>query len=254
MAREEPDVAVLGAFAPAADVHVADARDRHDGAVDLQEQRAKLGRAVVVEVGEVDVCARHQQHDAGQAVRLAERADVPVVVRPERALGAARALAAVDAAFAVSRRLRCNRPLELARRHRPDEGPRVPLLDGRRAQRTVRALPELLRRLGHGAIVCGVEWPQRFYDRKAGIECPICAEGRPEETPHGVRFYTGGLTDVYLAKEGVQRGLSRVFFRGRHVVEPTELAHDEAARFWAEVMHAGRAIERVFEPVKMNYN
>jgi diadenosine tetraphosphate (Ap4A) HIT family hydrolase len=99
-----------------------------------------------------------------------------------------------------------------------------------------------------------MEWPQRFYDRKAGIDCPICVEGRPDETPHGIRFYTGELTDAYLSKGGVQRGLSHVYFRARHVVEPSELAPVEAAQFWAEVIVAGRAIEDVFEPVKMNYN
>jgi diadenosine tetraphosphate (Ap4A) HIT family hydrolase len=99
-----------------------------------------------------------------------------------------------------------------------------------------------------------MEWPQRFYDYKAGAGCPICADGRPDETPHGIRFYAGELADAYLSKEGVQRGLSRVFFRGRHVVEPTELTAEEAERFWAELLHVGRAIERVFEPVKMNYN
>ncbi|HZP71918.1 MAG TPA: HIT family protein [Gaiellaceae bacterium] len=99
-----------------------------------------------------------------------------------------------------------------------------------------------------------MEWPQRFYDRKAGIECPICVDGRPEETRYGIRFYAGELTDAYLFKAGVQRGLSHVYFHARHVVEPTELSADEATRFWAEVLHAGCAIERVFEPVKMNYN
>ncbi len=99
-----------------------------------------------------------------------------------------------------------------------------------------------------------MEWPQHFYDRKAGIDCPICDEGRPEETSHGIRFYAGELTDAYLWKGGVQRGLSHVYFRGRHVVEPTELAGAEAARFWAELMHVGRALEHVFEPVKLNYN
>jgi diadenosine tetraphosphate (Ap4A) HIT family hydrolase len=38
------------------------------------------------------------------------------------------------------------------------------------------------------------------------------------------------------------------------VVEPTELSADEAARFFAELLHVGRAIERVFGPVKMNYD
>jgi diadenosine tetraphosphate (Ap4A) HIT family hydrolase len=99
-----------------------------------------------------------------------------------------------------------------------------------------------------------VEWPARFYERQRGEGCSACAEGRPEETPHGVRFHAGELTDAYLYRGGVQRGLSHVYFRGRHVVEPTELEPAESARFWAEVLLAARALEQAFEPVKMNYD
>ncbi len=98
------------------------------------------------------------------------------------------------------------------------------------------------------------EWPDRFYARKRGEECPVCESGRPAETPGGIRFWHGELTDAYLARPGIQRGLAHVYYRGGHVVEPTELPAPEAARFWAELLHVGRAIERVFEPVKMNYN
>jgi diadenosine tetraphosphate (Ap4A) HIT family hydrolase len=99
-----------------------------------------------------------------------------------------------------------------------------------------------------------VEWPQRFYDLKRGEACPICAQGRPDETPHGIRFFTGELTDAYLHRGGIQRGLAHVYFRGRHVVEPTELDERESAEFWRELLIVGAAIERVFAPVKMNYD
>lgn len=99
-----------------------------------------------------------------------------------------------------------------------------------------------------------MQWPERFYARKRGDGCPICEQGRPDETAHGIRFWSGELTDAYLHRGGVQRGLSHVYFRGRHVVEPTELTAQEAMRFWAELLHAARAIETVFEPVKMNYD
>ena len=99
-----------------------------------------------------------------------------------------------------------------------------------------------------------MEWPRRFYDLKRGDGCPLCAEGRPDETRSGIRFFAGRVTDAYLSRGGVQRGLSHLYFRGRHVVEPTELSEDEATLFFAELLHAGRAIERVFEPVKMNYD
>jgi len=99
-----------------------------------------------------------------------------------------------------------------------------------------------------------MEWPERFYALKRGDGCPLCAEGRPDETRHGIRFFAGDVTDAYLHRGGVQRGLSHVYFRGRHVVEPTELTADESTRFWEELLVAAAAIEAVFAPVKLNYD
>jgi diadenosine tetraphosphate (Ap4A) HIT family hydrolase len=99
-----------------------------------------------------------------------------------------------------------------------------------------------------------VEWPAEFYALKRGEGCPMCAEGRPEETRHGVRFFAGEVADAYLQREDVQRGYSVVIWRGRHVAEPTELSEEEAAAYWREVLAVGRALERALEPVKVNYD
>jgi diadenosine tetraphosphate (Ap4A) HIT family hydrolase len=99
-----------------------------------------------------------------------------------------------------------------------------------------------------------VEWPRRFYDLKRGEGCPVCAEGRPDETRSGIRIFAGELTDAYLNRGGVQRGLTHVYWRGRHVVEPTELSEREASTFWRELLIVARALERALEPVKLNYN
>jgi diadenosine tetraphosphate (Ap4A) HIT family hydrolase len=98
-----------------------------------------------------------------------------------------------------------------------------------------------------------VEWPKEFYDLKGGEGCPMCEQGRPEETAHGARFFTGEVADAYLQKANIQRGYSVVIWRGRHVAEPTELSADEASQYWLEVLEAGRRIERL-EPVKLNYD
>jgi diadenosine tetraphosphate (Ap4A) HIT family hydrolase len=99
-----------------------------------------------------------------------------------------------------------------------------------------------------------VEWPERFYDLKRGTGCPICSEGRPDETAGGIRIFAGELTDAYLHRGGVQRGLTHVYWRGRHIVEPTELSEEEASAFWRELLIVGRALEDALEPVKLNYN
>ncbi len=82
----------------------------------------------------------------------------------------------------------------------------------------------------------------------------MCEQGRPEETPHGVRYFSGAVSDAYLVRAGIQRGLSVVIWRGRHVVEPTELTPAEAAAYGGEVLHVARALQAVLEPVKLNYD
>jgi diadenosine tetraphosphate (Ap4A) HIT family hydrolase len=99
-----------------------------------------------------------------------------------------------------------------------------------------------------------VEWPAEFYAQRAGVGCPLCAEGRPEETAHGVRFFAGEAADAYLVRADIQRGLSVVIWRGRHVAEPTELTDGEAAAYGTEVLRVGRALEEVLSPVKLNYD
>jgi diadenosine tetraphosphate (Ap4A) HIT family hydrolase len=82
----------------------------------------------------------------------------------------------------------------------------------------------------------------------------MCASGRPDEDEHGIRIHAGEVTDAYLQRAAVQRGYTIVIWRGRHVAEPTELTDDEAVAFWRELLHVGRGLERVLEPVKLNYD
>ena len=82
----------------------------------------------------------------------------------------------------------------------------------------------------------------------------MCAEGRPEETKYGARFFAGEVADAYLQRAGIQRGFTIVIWRGRHIAEPTELSADEAARYWLELMEVGRRLEARLEPVKLNYD
>ena len=80
----------------------------------------------------------------------------------------------------------------------------------------------------------------------------MCEQGRPEETPHGLRFYAGEVADAYLQREKLQHGYTVVIWRGRHVAEPTELSNEEATAYWLELLEVGRRLERR-APVKLNY-
>jgi diadenosine tetraphosphate (Ap4A) HIT family hydrolase len=99
-----------------------------------------------------------------------------------------------------------------------------------------------------------MEWPKSFYALKRGEGCPMCAQGRPDETEYGARFFAGEVSDAYLQRRNIQRGYSVIIWRGRHVAEPTDLSEDEAAQYWREVLEAGRRIEQRLQPVKLNYN
>jgi len=82
----------------------------------------------------------------------------------------------------------------------------------------------------------------------------MCEEGRPEETPFGIRVYAGEVSDAYLQRPDIQRGYTVVIWRGRHVAEPTELDEEESTRYWRELLHVGRALETTLRPVKLNYD
>jgi diadenosine tetraphosphate (Ap4A) HIT family hydrolase len=99
-----------------------------------------------------------------------------------------------------------------------------------------------------------MEWPPSFYALRRGEGCPMCAQGRPDETLYGIRIYAGEVSDAYLQRVGIQRGYTVSIWRGRHVAEPTELARDEASEYWLEVLRVGRALEEYLEPVKLNYD
>ena len=99
-----------------------------------------------------------------------------------------------------------------------------------------------------------MEWPASFYALKRGEGCPMCAEGRPDETPFGIRIFAGEVSDAYVQRVGLQRGYTVCIWRGRHVAEPTELEPGDASRYWLEVLGVGRALEQYLEPVKLNYD
>lgn len=96
-------------------------------------------------------------------------------------------------------------------------------------------------------------WPTDFREKKLGVGCPQCREGRSAETEHGVRYYAGAISDGYLQKSGPTTGCSVVVFRGRHVGALHEMTGDEHAVFWSEVGVVAAAIERVYEPVHLNF-
>lgn len=96
-------------------------------------------------------------------------------------------------------------------------------------------------------------WPPGYQDQLSGAACSLCAEGRPQEAPGRIRFFSSQWSDGYLHLSGVQRGYAAVIWRGRHVAEPTDLSPGEATAFWLDLLRVGRAMQAVYQPLKMNY-
>lgn len=96
-------------------------------------------------------------------------------------------------------------------------------------------------------------WPLDWAERRAGVDCPTCAQGRPNETRGGVRFFSGNVVDVYLRKSAPLPGYSMAVWRGRHAADLVELTGEELGDYWREVATASRALYAVFDPAQINY-
>ena len=94
-------------------------------------------------------------------------------------------------------------------------------------------------------------WPVDFAQKKAGIGCPQCDQGRVDNDRRSI--FVGEIADGYLQKSGPTAGYSVVIFRGRHVGAPHEMTGDEHAAFWSEVGVVAAAIESVYRPVHLNF-
>jgi diadenosine tetraphosphate (Ap4A) HIT family hydrolase len=98
-----------------------------------------------------------------------------------------------------------------------------------------------------------VPWPDDWDARFTGSACPMCEEGRPSETDHGVRVFDGRYLDAYVAKQGAQRGYVVAIWRGRHVTDLIDLTADELAGYWSEVVVVANAMRQHYAPRKINY-
>jgi diadenosine tetraphosphate (Ap4A) HIT family hydrolase len=96
-------------------------------------------------------------------------------------------------------------------------------------------------------------WPSDWFERKAGRDCPLCAQGRTDADEFGVRIFAGECSDAYLQREAVQPGYVVVVWRGRHAAEPTDLNPQESSLYWAEVLLVARQLARYYNPAQTNY-
>lgn len=100
----------------------------------------------------------------------------------------------------------------------------------------------------------GSVWPADFTAHRIGADCPMCQNDFDAgDIGWGLLVRRGEVSNAYLWRSGQVRGYAVVIYTGRHVAEPTELDEGEAAAFWRDVLVLGRAVEALYEPLKMNY-
>ena len=78
-------------------------------------------------------------------------------------------------------------------------------------------------------------------------DCPICRRGEP----HGI-VGEGSVTWYTTCNPSPLLGYVCVVSK-QHVVEPFELHGAARAAFWEETLRAAEAVNRLFRPIKINY-
>jgi diadenosine tetraphosphate (Ap4A) HIT family hydrolase len=99
---------------------------------------------------------------------------------------------------------------------------------------------------------CG-RWSEDWVRRRGGTDCPFCAEARPDENAYGARVAAGAYSDAYLQRRATLPGYTIVVWRGRHLLDFTDLSDDEARGYWSDVVRVARALVREFRPLHLNH-
>lgn len=87
-----------------------------------------------------------------------------------------------------------------------------------------------------------------------GEDCPLCAELARDAAPnaHGYPVAELSRSRLRLAANQWVPGYC-VLISHRHVREPYELEVADRNAFFDDLMLVGRALERVYEPIKLNF-
>lgn len=95
---------------------------------------------------------------------------------------------------------------------------------------------------------------ERWEALVRGAGCPLCAECQSAEpvNEHGYTVATLGLGFLRLSMNQFPPGYC-VLICTKHVREPYHLTEEEQAIFFSDMMCVAQALERVFSPVKMNF-
>src|SRR3954451_20995976 len=107
-------------------------------------------------------------------------------------------------------------------------------------------------RAWHRERVTTAGWTDDWEQRKAGLDCPMCATVGRGDNGHTVAVAELPYAEVGLERRSRLPGYCIVTWRHGHVAEPTELDLRAASGYWQDVLTVARALERRFQPVKIN--
>lgn len=95
---------------------------------------------------------------------------------------------------------------------------------------------------------------QRWDQLVQGISCPICnhLQSAPGSDTDSYKVADLAISQVDLIKNQFVPGYS-VLYCHKHIREPYELPPAEQLSFFTDLMRVGRALEKVFRPIKMNF-
>src|SRR5262245_4706557 len=97
--------------------------------------------------------------------------------------------------------------------------------------------------------------PRERWDALVGGEgCPLCVEVATNEPVNDEGYFVADLA-ISRLRLSIHQSLPGycILLCKRHVREPYHLPHEEQQLFFEDMMRVGRALDRVFAPVKMNF-
>ena len=98
-------------------------------------------------------------------------------------------------------------------------------------------------------------WPDDWEAQRQGLNCEMCAEGRPDIKQGSFRVFKGKWADAYLKRRPAQPGSVVIVFRGlRHVPDISYFTDEEKLGYWGDVSAIAKAIEEAYKPCQLNYS
>jgi diadenosine tetraphosphate (Ap4A) HIT family hydrolase len=94
--------------------------------------------------------------------------------------------------------------------------------------------------------------PDEWAALKRGDGCVLCEDAHQDVNVFGSKIADLTWSWFRLANNQYLPGWTVVTLK-RHATELFQLAPDELAGYWADVARAARALDRVFQPAKINY-